>query len=465
MYLFFHYISIIGFAFSIYCFVIALSNGEKVLSMTFLFLSNVILVLISVFYFLFISGKLFDYSYFIGLHAPFYYLVGPTTYFFVRTLFYKETKLRRWDLLHFIPFILSFVELIPFYLQDTSTKMEIITVMQKDNSIPFLFFEGGLLPSKFHTYLKIISWVGYSLLSLKIFLYFKKTIKTNIITDYNRKFNFINYYLLTKYIGIIFFTTVLYINYNQSLIVIPLIGNAIGISNIFIMILLFPDFLYGEKNFVSNKDNRESLMKIVKTQTENLSFLENSKYEANVLFDLNFEVMYFNKLAEAYFKKAYNYSLQLNESVLDHLDRLSADKLKKYFNGAIRGESYKIEEKFLLYEEKIFSWMELNFEPQYSGSKLIGVSVGVNLIDTKKKMEELQVKYNKTLDELVWDSSHLLRSPVANIIGVLNILEDKEVKITEIEKDFFFRNIRFENNKLDITIKEMVTKAREQIEK
>lgn len=465
MYVFFHYINVIGFTFSIYCFAIVLSRGERILPMTFLFISNAILVLTSLFYYLFTSGAIYDFPHYIRVPAPLHYLVGPSIYLFVRTLLHKENKLRRWDWLHIIPFFLHFIELIPFYLQSAESKLQLVREIQQDYTVPFLSLKEGLLPSKIHTLLKVISWCAYIFMSLKTLIRFRKLIKTNLITDYVRKFQFVNYYLITKYPGIIGFLTAIYlVKIEGSLIVFTLIANIIGISNVFILTFKFPDFLYGDKIFAETENNRENLMQIVKVQTENLNFLENSKYEANVLLDLNFSVIYFNKLAEVYFKRVYNRTLELNKSILDHLDRISAEKLKYNFSQVLAGKEVEIEEKVLLHANESFSWMALNFSPQFSRGKMIGVSIGVNLIDTKKKMEELQVKYNNTLDELAWNSSHLLRAPVANILGVLNIIEDKNLRMNEDERDYFLGNIKSEVNKLDSTIKDMVSTARKQMD-
>lgn len=443
-----------------------MSRGDRRLPMTFLFLSNFILVLTSVFYWLFSSGLIFEYPHFIRVPAPFHYLAGPSIYLFVRTLFFKENSLKKRDWLHFLPFILHFVELMPFYLETVEVKYMVINAIQKNQIAPFTQFKEGLLPSSVHTVLKVISWTIYVLLALRTYANFKKTIKTSIITDYNRKFAFVKYYLITKSVGIFgLLVAVYFVKFNDSLIYFTLLSNMIGVSNVFVLAFKFPDLIYGEKVFSSVENNRENLMKIVRYQNENLHFLENSNYEGNVLIDTNFKVIYFNKLGAEYFKRVYNRSLQLNDVVTDFLDASANENLKKYVLIAIEGKPVQIEQRFLLFGDTKFTWMQLNFQAHYApNGNIIGVSIGVNVIDTKKKMESIQKQYQESLDEIAWSSSHLLRAPVSNMMGILQVLKDANFIISEDEKNYLLSNLTTEVDKLDAVIKDMVAKARKDIE-
>lgn len=466
MYIYFHYFNVLAFAFSVYCFSIVLSKGDRKLPMLFLFISNFILILTSLFYWLFKSGQIYDYPHFIRVPAPFHYLVGPSIYFFVRTILYKEKRLKKYDWLHFIPFIFHLIELIPFYMEGAVLKLEMINTITTNYAAPFTTFKEGLLPSSVHTVLKVTSWCIYIFLSLRVYQYFKRTIISSVISDYNRKFNFINYYLITKYAGIVGFLTAIYfVKFNDSLIYFTLIVNAIGLTNVFILAFKFPDLLYSENYFTSVDNNRENLIKILRYQNDNLDFLENSKFEGNVLLDNSLKLVYTNKLGEEYFRSIYNKSLSLNEVITDSLDSYSRERFLEYATTSLQGKPIQIEQKFLLFGETKFTWMQLNFEPRYSSNgKIIGVSVGVNKIDTKKKMESIQKDYQQSLDDLAWSSSHLLRAPVSNLMGITQLLKDSSFVISDEERNYLLSNLSIEVQKLDDVIKDMVAKARKKIE-
>lgn len=466
MYVYLHYFNVIGFAFSIYILAVAVTRGERVLPMTFLFISNTTLFLSSFFYFLFVTGNIFQYPHFIRVPAPFHYIGGPCIYLFVKYLLTREKKIQHRDFMHFIPFVLHFIELIPFYLEDTSYKIEIIKQVQNDYSIPFFSLREGLLPSKLHTFFKVISGLTYIILSLRILNKFKKSIKSEIVTDYKRKFDFLNFYLFSKYIAVVgFLTAIIFIKYNPSLVFFTLIANFLGITNVFVLAIKFPEFLYGEMLKGKFDNNREQLMNIVKTQSKNLQVLEITSYEANILIDLNNRVLFFDNLGEVYFKKIFNKDIEIDTDFTAHFDLVTLKSFIAIIDKVANGNQVRFEDKFLLSNGKELIWMELCFMPHYTEKdKLFGISIGAKVIDEKKRMESLQVKYKESLDQLAWSSSHLLRAPVSNISGILQLIADDKIEMSESEKKYLLNNIFSEVNKLDAVIKDMVATARKNLD-
>jgi len=463
---FFQYTNVIAIAFSIYCLSVAFSRGVRTLPMIFLFLSNAVLISNSIFIWLLETKLILTYPHYIRIPAPLHYLFGPSIYLFVRTLLFKEQKLKKWDWLHFLPFVIHFIELIPFYMEDVSVKMEMAGSLNNDYSAPMKYFYEGLLPSKYHTILKLCSWVVYIWFAQKTYLDFKQKIKSSLITDYNRKFAFINFFLLTKYVGFVGVLTAIFLSkFNSNSIFLFVGSNLVGIINVFVLIFRFPEMVYGEVMNKQMDNNREQLMSIVKTQTKNLHFLEHSSSEANILLDMNHRVLYFDKLGEVYFKKIYNRQLELGEDYTSYLDEVSLQSFLESFNRAIRGVSVRFEDKFLLNDGRGFIWMELNFTPHYTEKdQLAGVSIGATVIDEKKRMESLQIKYKESLDQLAWSSSHLLRAPVSNISGILQLMKDDKIEMSESEKKYLLNNIFSEVNKLDSVIKDMVATARKNLD-
>ena len=63
-----------------------------------------------------------------------------------------------------------------------------------------------------------------------------------------------------------------------------------------------------------------------------------------------------------------------------------------------------------------------------------------------------------------WSSSHLLRAPVSNISGILQLMNDDKIQMSEVEKKELLNSIHSEVQKLDSVIKNMVAKARNELE-
>jgi K+-sensing histidine kinase KdpD len=79
-------------------------------------------------------------------------------------------------------------------------------------------------------------------------------------------------------------------------------------------------------------------------------------------------------------------------------------------------------------------------------------------------MAHLQEKYVQRLDELAWDSSHLLRAPVANMKGIVSLIAQNEIQLSQEEKEQLIAHMSDELNDLDQVIRDMVGKARKEME-
>ncbi|MBT9485156.1 histidine kinase dimerization/phospho-acceptor domain-containing protein [Sediminibacterium sp.] len=387
-------------------------------------------------------------------------------FLFVRTLLYRESHFRKNDWLHTIPFIISVIELIPFYLSGAEHKLGILQNENLDFATHITNFNEGFIGKDLHYFFKAGSWAIYFYYSLKVYFTFRKKIKTAIISDYNRKFAFLRFFLLTKVIG--FFPlniTTLFAHSNQLYTNILIASNFISLINIFLLAFEYPEMIYGKDFYSVTENNRENLMKIVMSQTENLKFLENSRHEANILLDVNYKVIYFNKLAEIKFCELYSHTLQLNEDFTDYLDPVSKDNFFTYFQQSLQGKTIQAEEKFMLHNESNFTWLQISFIAHYAeNGKLIGVSIGATAIDAKRKMEQLQAKYLQSLDELAWNSSHILRAPVANMMGILQLLQETNIALDDTERAQFLKHLSSEVKRVDTVIKDMVAKARKGLE-
>lgn len=466
MHIFFQYFNTIAFSFSLFCLIIVFTKGKRKSPIFYLFISNTVLILSSILYWLFESKLIFQYPHYLRIPGPFLYLLGPSMYLFVRSLLYRETNFRKNDWLHIIPFVLSIAELFPFYFSGAEQKLEILQIANFDFSTHISNFNEGIIGKELHYIFKAGSWAIYFYFSLKTYLTFRKNIKTDIISDYNRMFSFVRFFLLSRLIGFFLLNiTTLFVHGNYLYTIILIAGNFISLVNIFLLAFEYPEMIYGNDFYSVNNNNRENLMKIVMSQNENLKLLENSKYEGNLLLDVNYKVIYFNKLAELKFSDLYGHQLKLNENFISYLDPASKANFLYYFEQSLQGKTIQVEEKFMLYDNSDFTWLLMSFTSHHAkNGDLIGVSISTTEIDAKKKMEQLQTKYLHSLDELAWNSSHTLRAPVANMLGILQLLKETDFELDASEKKMFLEHLSKEVKGLDIVINSMVRNARQELD-
>ena len=70
---------------------------------------------------------------------PFFYLIGPCSYLYLRSVLRDNPKLSRIDYLHFALFVIQVAGFMPFYQSSWEHKMEIAKTIQSENwTLPFL---------------------------------------------------------------------------------------------------------------------------------------------------------------------------------------------------------------------------------------------------------------------------------------------------------------------------------------
>ncbi len=91
---------------------------------------------------------------------PFFYLIGPFSYLYVRSVLRDNPKLSKYDYLHFALFFIQVGGLMPYYLSSWDHKMEIAGIIQSDNwTLPYLAV--NVLPSKINLFLRPLQMTVY----------------------------------------------------------------------------------------------------------------------------------------------------------------------------------------------------------------------------------------------------------------------------------------------------------------
>jgi AraC-like DNA-binding protein len=72
------------------------------------------------------TNYVFAYPQLSRLHQPFVFLAAPLLFLYLRELTAREERFRRQDFLHFIPFVLCLIYLLPYYLKSSEAKIQIL---------------------------------------------------------------------------------------------------------------------------------------------------------------------------------------------------------------------------------------------------------------------------------------------------------------------------------------------------
>jgi AraC-like DNA-binding protein len=95
------------------------------------------------------------------IHQPFYFLGPPLLFLYVRALVLRRQVFQRRDLLHFIPFVLCAIYMMPYYLQNGADKLNLRSAYY---GVPWFGVRSALLLLQFLIYLTLIAFmlVSYS---------------------------------------------------------------------------------------------------------------------------------------------------------------------------------------------------------------------------------------------------------------------------------------------------------------
>lgn len=103
-----------------------------------------------------------------GHIIPLFYLAGPFLFFYTRNALKNTTKLSQVDYLHFLPFIISLVSILPYYFVDFDSKLRIAQLIIEKPAYLLAINFSWLYPSKINLLLRPIIMSAYSIYFISI---------------------------------------------------------------------------------------------------------------------------------------------------------------------------------------------------------------------------------------------------------------------------------------------------------
>lgn len=202
----------------------------------------------------------------------------------------------------------------------------------------------------------------------------------------------------------------------------------------------------------------------IKYSQQKLSAILNNAIDSNILIDLDYKVLTCNRIAKEDTKKIMGREMREGDDFRDFLaffDQKISDVFYQAFDRALKGESVRIEEEFDVKSKSFTVWYHYQYDTVYSeDGEIIGVSLTSTNIDQRKKAEEKVLEQNERLKEIAWVQSHKVRHPLANILGLVNLLKNDPEASPELKKQIF--DYLFKASKqLDEIIHEVVEKSEE----
>lgn len=162
-------------------------------------------------------------------------------------------------------------------------------------------------------------------------------------------------------------------------------------------------------------------------QTETAAMKLKAMFESSdschVFLDGTMHILYFNRGAADFFDRMYSKTIAVDMDIRELLNPMHVDSFENNFKLALHGEKIR-EERLLTYHTYEQIWWNISYIPVIDNSgQIIGVSfIASNITETKLQQENIRRK-NESLMKIAHMQAHEIRNPVANIIGIMNLIK------------------------------------------
>ncbi|OYU53982.1 MAG: hypothetical protein CFE25_18030 [Chitinophagaceae bacterium BSSC1] len=215
----------------------------------------------------------------------------------------------------------------------------------------------------------------------------------------------------------------------------------------FLVVILF-NYMPLEKKL------QDSFIELEK-QDYNLRSLINSTRESIYYLSKKGKVLYFNKLGKDSLLKRTGKEVCVGDDFEQFLFVGMEDRFHDCFQKAMNLQISEMEWQIVL-EGKLV-WYYFGFFPVVNEkSTILGVSFIASNIQEKKQAALKNEAYVSELEKIAWKQSHLLRAPVANIIGLSKLLLRNPERQLSAETKHLLSMITAETEKMDQEIHKIV---------
>lgn len=214
-------------------------------------------------HFAFSGDSVFWMAVFFNHFSPFYYLLGPFIFFYVRSTLSDRTGLSRKDLWHFIPFTVQMIGILPYVFKPWDQKIWVAGEIMQDIynmvKIPGLV----LFPVIINVLARPLSWIGYTVFSLLLVHKFQKNYPVRQRIPFSDARQILRF--MTAFLWVCLLTEASFIALTVEYLVNFLEGTqelatvfwlkitSIGVAGIPVILMFFPEILYGIPRWQKNR--------------------------------------------------------------------------------------------------------------------------------------------------------------------------------------------------------------------
>jgi AraC-like DNA-binding protein len=210
--------------------------------------------------------------------APLAFALPPLSYLYTRAVLYNEKRIQLRDLVHIVPFIVVFVNYLPFYIMPIEDKTKIIQLILNNLDLSFTY-QAGIIPEYLTNTARILLLMTYTTAQWRLIIKYKKHFKiVQVENQIQEILSWLKIYTWTCtanvvaiiIIALIFLSKVSLFNNLGFVSLLPLIISSVCFFVISSYLLIHPNVLNGLP-FIKYKDVETNIMT---EETSKIPFIE-----------------------------------------------------------------------------------------------------------------------------------------------------------------------------------------------
>ncbi len=311
-----------------------------------------------------------------------------------------------------------------------------------------------MINTKFHTFSKTIGYGLFLLLTMILFykiLIMMQYFKTNKIQIFGAEIILFIIFQLTNT------ALVLYLSNAQPSALFYLVSffsymYAIGFVRIHPFV--------SSHTTDTSKEGQNSLE--TKNTEKNLKLLLNAMDSVTdnlvIILSPNYDIIYLNKAKEDYLFLMHHHKIGKGENIKEILNTTNfsflINPLQQIF---LDKKPIEFEHQLVTAIDGQKDWVVIRILPNYDNGCFLGVTLFFQNISYSKELEFNSAKQVTKLYNIAWRHSHLMRAPLANILGLVHEITKSDIWETKNEQlKILIEYLELEAKKLDKMIRENV---------
>lgn len=247
----------------------------------------------ALFYLLTATFLIYKVPYLYRVGAPLYYLIPPLNYLYVRNILNKQITFSRNDYWHILPFVLSVIDLMPYYLSDASTKIAFVDAVMRDVNNCYIV-ETGFLPSYLHFLIRPAQGIIYSIFQILILYKAYKANKSKPVKPIYVWLVLLTLFFVALHSGMMISAVIIYLNQGIGkpffqLLELTKIYVSVAFLCVCLCLFFFPKILYSltpvDMPEMRTYEHSFSLNKVVPGEVESTEWSPQTKLKVPISDD------------------------------------------------------------------------------------------------------------------------------------------------------------------------------------